>query len=119
MKKIGVTFLLTFCMFCFACTESGQHNQSISVYENENIYRFEAKFPVDKTQKVRAYLNKALKTAVSFKRNPSTQFDLPGNSTFNVELALGFFEMKFDKEHGSHANLLKVKRLADGLNEVL
>ncbi len=119
----GAFFLLTVFASCFR-----DHDISVSISDNEDVYRMSAKFNRHKTRAVNRLLNDrlGLHHSVSFKKPLiDREITLEEGSTFHITSYPGRLKIKFDKTENSEDAYNEVKelceeikqRLAEGQNE--
>lgn len=128
-------FLTAFCLISLSAFllyskfEINNNDISISISNTDDTYQFNASFNKGNTIKVLRYINKALQSGGSLKRD-NAYFDestssidgtttLADKSTFYIKESPGSLKIEFDKRKNSGASLIRIKNMCDGIKNVL
>lgn len=123
MKALSLYLSILLTILGLGCNfRSASDNLSISVKNNDAGYNFEATYPERKTDKVVAYLEKALQdeqlfTAPSDIKNVNVV--LPDSTAFYLKAEPGFIVIDFKKQKNSFSSYKKMEEVCAGLKELL
>lgn len=98
------------------------HGLNISVNENSDHYRMEARFDEQLTGEVQDYINASIKPNGLFKSthdymNVSTT--LSDKTEFEVKESPGRLMVEIDKHNNSYSSYLRIKKMCQGITELL
>lgn len=113
----GAMFLLTVFSSCFR-----NHDISISISDNEDVYRMTAKFDRDRTRAVRRYLNAHLHTnrSISFKNSTDDrEIMLDDGTSLYILSRPGRLKIKMNKTDNSEEACARVKDMCEDIKEIL
>ncbi|WP_152969711.1 hypothetical protein [Pedobacter sp. Hv1] len=123
MKALYLYLSMLLAALGLSCNfRSASDNLSISVKNNDAGYNFEATYPERKTDKVVAYLEKALQddqlfTASSDIKNVNVV--LSDSTAFYLKAEPGFIVIDFKKQMNSFTSYKKMEEVCLGLKELL
>jgi len=120
-------FLIAFCLvsalvsYPFLKKEFNGDNISISVSESAGHYKISADYPKSKTRRLQQYLDDCLQPSGMSFVNARIDGDIsPGNGMhFYIDSAPGSLTIKFDRRKNSAAAFRKMKKMSEGLNEII
>jgi light-regulated signal transduction histidine kinase (bacteriophytochrome) len=98
------------------------HNISISVSEDQDTYTFSARYADSNTGIVERYINKCIspdQLGTSGNDYIDVTTSLPDGTRFYVKESTGKLKIKFDKRINSAASFYRIKKMCDGIKEVL
>ena len=113
----GALFLLISFSSCFR-----NHNTSVSILDNEDVYRMTAKFDSYKTNEIRHYLNAHLHSHGyrSFEnRQMDDEVTLNDGTSFYLLCRPGRLKIKFDKTENSAEACEKMKEMCEDVKKIL
>ncbi len=122
MKK---TLLMAICLLLSigvtsASTIKTFDKTSVSISEDNKTYELKADYDEAKTDKLRSYLDKHLKSeGFSFKNSETDATISVDGKTLYVKNATGKLVLKLDKKKNSAEFYGKVKKMCDGISGVL
>ncbi|HVW97808.1 MAG TPA: hypothetical protein VHA56_17695 [Mucilaginibacter sp.] len=102
-----------------------KHNRdhlSITVNESRGIYGYEASFNEDLTWKVQDYINHSISPERIFSGTNdyfNVTTTLKDGTVLNIKESPGELEIKVDKEKNSWASYQRIKKICDGLTNLL
>jgi len=105
-----------------SCMQNYDHNISISVNENKNMYKMSAHFNRNKTKSVHEYMDKKLGsyTSMSFVNSEiDATVTLDDKTTFYVKSFPGELEIKLYKDKNSYESYQRIKEMCNGIKEVV
>ncbi|MFC3561985.1 hypothetical protein [Pedobacter jamesrossensis] len=117
MKNIIYATLLLAAMLAFGCYNNA--NLNISVNDTDSEYTYTAVYPISKTDKLEAYLDRELNNELPLDEHIDTFVTLVNEEKFNLKASKGTLSIKFDKKNSSIAGYVKIKKLTDGISEIL
>jgi len=98
-------------------------NISISVQEDDEEYRMNAKYDEDKTMAVDDYIKTCTGSAGRYRYDGHGNFDatltLDDNSRVYIKSREGRLKIKFNKEENSEEAYEKIRDMCDGIKEIL
>jgi hypothetical protein len=98
-------------------------NISISVQEDDEEYRMNAKYDEDKTMAVDDYIKTCTGSAGRYRYGGHGNFDatltLDDNSRVYIKSREGRLKIKFNKEENSEEAYEKIRDMCDGIKEIL
>ena len=112
----GIAILLA--SFGYGC-RSGHGNLSLSTTDTKTEFKFIAEYDEDKTNKIEKYLDSALNNDLPLDQNIDLLVNLNSKEKFNFKAKRGRLEISFDKRNNSLAGYMKVKKLAQGIQQKL
>lgn len=122
-----VAFFMTFCLvIIMACLpyltkKIDSDNISISVSESDEWYKISADYPEKKTRKVQHCLDEYLEPSGMSFVNARIDGDiaLDNKARFYIKTSPGTLKIKLDKRINSTVSYHRMKKLSEGLKEVL
>lgn len=120
-------FFMTFCLVIvmaslpFLTKKINGDNISISVSESEDWYKLTADYPEEKTRKVQRCLDEYLEPSGMSFVNARIDGDikLDNKTYFYINTSPGTLKIKLDKRKNTTASYRRMKKLSEGLKEVL
>lgn len=120
-------FILAFCLvsalvsYPFLKKEFNGDNIRISVSESDGRYRISADYPTGKTHRIQQYLDDCLQPSGMSFVNARIDGDIsPGNGMhFYIDTTPGSLTIKFDRRKNSAVAYRKMKKMGEGLNEII
>ncbi|MDP9046579.1 MAG: hypothetical protein M3N14_00475 [Bacteroidota bacterium] len=123
-------YLTAFCLvsisiflFCAKLTNN-TGNISITVNENDDAYKLTASFDPAATTRVLHYINSSIRgTGGSYFDETTRRIDvttrLGDNTEFYIKESAGELKIKLDKRKNSYASYMRIKRMCEGIKNVL
>jgi len=106
----------------FARFDVFNHNISISVSEDSDTYTFAAKYNAESTRAVESYINANI-SPNSLGKSEADYVDaytsLTDGTHFYIKESPGKLKINFDKRKSSTASYLRIKRLCEGVKQIL
>lgn len=120
-------FFMTFCLviimvgFSYFTRKTDSDNLKITVSESEEWYKITADYPEKKTSKVQRCLDEYLEPSDMSFVNARIDGDiaLENKVNFYINTSPGTLKIKLDKRKNSTASYRRMKKLSEGLKEVL
>lgn len=111
-------------MLCFSisCGHLDHHNISIHVSESSHDYKFLAHYDKSKTRDVDEYMDDEIgrNSNMSFVNSQiDGKISLDDRTTFYIKKSPGHLQINFDKDENSTASYREIKKMAEGLKEVM
>lgn len=107
----------------FSCNHHrDDHDVSISITEDENEYRFSARFDESKTRMIQNFMSRHFDGNDIFKRG---NIKIDATTTFEESVPVyikfhpGRLKIKFNKEENEEASCEHVKDMCEGIKELL
>lgn len=104
--------------FSFGCKTKGG-NLSLKTVDTNTAFKFTAKFDEAKTRQLNEYLDSALNNKLPLEQNIDLLVNLNGEDIFNLKANSGWLEINLDKRNTSMAGYMKVKKLTEGIQEIM
>ena len=107
---------------CLRRHRHGGYSESISISDNRDVYKFTAKYNKHKTGKVRSYLKEALSPSELFEPGDNyinMHTTLTDNTELYIKSSAGQLQIKLDKDENSRSSYRRIKKVCEGLKEVL
>jgi hypothetical protein len=122
MKKLFNLVLITvlFITIFTSCRNKG--NISISRSESDDLYKFVAHFPKDRTKEVQRYLDKKLDNGSDFSFENSTidgTIALDNKMNFYIKMYPGSLKIEMSKSKNSYENYARMRKMGDEMGKVL
>ncbi|WP_337041707.1 hypothetical protein [Emticicia sp. 17c] len=122
MKKLS--YFLMLCVFSLGVLTACENKGDISVSQTDadDVYKFKAYFPKNRTKNVQRYMDDKLITSGDFSFKNSTidgTLVLDNKMTFYIRMFPGSLKIEFDKSKNSHENYTRMKQMAEGMKDVL
>jgi hypothetical protein len=121
-------FIAAFCLVALSIFvgwsrfERNSDDVSISVSDTDDTYTFKASFNEDYTGKVQDYINHSIKPNGLFKSTHdyfNVTTTLKDGTDFYIKESPGDLKIVIDKRKNSTASYLRIKKMCDGVKEVL
>jgi hypothetical protein len=107
-------------MICFSCSNfHNDHNISINISESSHKYRLSAYYNRAKDEKVHRYINECIQPARLTDDYVNATTTLDDNTIFYIRSTSGELSIKLDKRENSEASYRRVKKICEGIKEVL
>ena len=104
--------------FSFGCKPK-DGNLFLKTVDTNTSFKFTAKFDESRTGQLKEYLDSALNNKLPLKQNIDLFVDLNGADKYNLKANSGWLEVNFDKRNTSMAGYMKVKKLTEGIQEIM
>ncbi|HRI21800.1 MAG TPA: hypothetical protein PLA68_12645 [Panacibacter sp.] len=109
---------------CIACRHSGHDgaNTSVKISESNGEYCMSAYFNGNKTKKIHEYMDQHLGDHHNFSFANTTidgSLTLDDRTTFYIKASDGDLEIKLDKEKNSYESYTRVKKMCEGIKEII
>lgn len=114
MKNLIYTTLLL--ALSFGCNNA---NLNISTRDTKAEYIYEAAYPINKTHTLEKYFSDELNKDLPLSKPIDTNMNFANGEQFNVKARKGFLSIKFDKKRSSVTGYIQMKKLTDGISDVL
>jgi hypothetical protein len=118
MKNIIYSIAILVATLGYGCHNSGG-SLSLSTWDTNTSFKFEAKYAGDKTGKLEKYLDSALNNELPLDQNIDLFVNLNGSDKFNLKAKKGWLDINFDKRNSSLSGYMKVKKLTEGIKQKL
>lgn len=128
MKKLLLVFLgcIVFVMICFSYAFhkvfdfDNDHNISIRVKENEEMYSIYASYARSKTRRIQYYIDQELHTHQVFKNaRIDATMTLDDKTNVYVRTTPGKLYIRLNKLENDEAAYLRIKKLGEGIKQRL
>ncbi len=111
----SILFLVTVFSSCFH-----DHDISISVNDDDDVYRMRASFDEDQTRDVQRIINAHLHNSVSFNSEfVETNVRLDDGTSFYIKTRPGRVKIKFDRSENSEESCERLREMCDEIKDVL
>ncbi len=116
-KQILGLLTISVCFSC--CNFHNDHNIRISVKESSQQYRLHASYSRAKTNKVRSYINECIQPVSLNGNYVDITTTLDDNTRFYIKSLAGELLIKLNKTENSEASYHRIKKMCEGIKEVL
>lgn len=117
----GVLFSISVLSSCH--WHRGNHEVSVSVNDEEDIYQFSARFDDNKTIAVERYIKQCTEDGHIFKYGGHGDMDatliLDDNTRVYIRSREGRLKIKFNKEENSEESYERIRDMCEGIKELL
>lgn len=117
MKYISRISGIFFISVLLACSDGD--NLKISVTDSDDTYEFLAKFEDEKTKRIQDFINSQVAPSSFSGDHVDITTTLDDKTTFKLEERAGRVRIELDKEANSDASYQRIKKMCEGIKEVL
>ena len=118
MKSIFYSIAISLASFGYGCNNS-KGNLSLNTTDTNTSFKFSAEFDEDQNYKVEKYLDSTLNVRLNMTEKIDSLINLSDEDMFRFKAKNGFLEIDFDKRNSSFNGYMKVKNLAEGIQNSL
>ena len=105
---------------CFSCSNfHNGHNINISISESSHKYRLSAYYGRANYEKVHRYINECIQPTRLDGDYVDVTTTLEDKTTFYIKSTSGELLIKLDKRENSEASYRRIKKICEGIKEVL
>ncbi|MCE6987833.1 hypothetical protein [Dyadobacter sp. CY323] len=116
IKTIAISFLLFSSLQ--SCRDSD--NISIKVVDNEDLYKYSAKFPRNKSHAVERFINNRIApTYIKSDSDLDVTTILNDKTKFHYESSPGELIIELDKTENNTASYFRIKKMCEDLNRIV
>lgn len=123
IRFLLVAGVLFFISILSSCHWHHNHDVSISINDDEDIYQLSARFDDSKTKAVLHFIDKYAGSNEIFKSGGNVEIDATTTLEDNIRIYIrsypGRLKIKFNKEENSEESYEHVKDMCEGIKELL